>query len=40
MKKKIIIACVLFAASFVLEGIAGKIMPFDEIFKKALPGKA
>lgn len=36
MKKKIVIACILFALSFVLEGIASRLLPFDEIIKKAL----
>lgn len=36
MKTKIFWACVLFAVSMILEGIAGKIMPFDEIIQKAL----
>lgn len=39
-KTKIIVSCVLFAASFVLEGIAGKLLPFDDIVKSILPKKA
>lgn len=37
MKKRIVIACVLFAVAAIAEWTAGKVMPFEEIFKKALP---
>lgn len=36
MVSQIVIAGILFALSFVLEGIASRIMPFDEIIKKLL----
>lgn len=39
MKDKIIIAVLLFAISFILEGIASRVLPFDEIVRAALPPK-
>lgn len=37
MKKRIVISCILFAAAAIAEWAAGKIMPFEEIIRKALP---
>ena len=36
MKAKIIISVALFAASFILEGVATKLMPFGEIAEMAM----
>ena len=36
MKTKIILSVALFAASFILEGVATRIMPFGEIGKIVL----
>ena len=40
MKTKIIVSVALFAASFILEGIAGKVFPFSEIVEAVMPKKA
>ena len=39
MKTKIIVSVVLFAAAFVLEGVAGKVFPFDELVGAVLSKK-
>lgn len=36
-KKRVVIAAILFAAAFILDGVASKVLPFDELWKKALP---
>lgn len=36
MKTKIIVSVLLFIASFILEGIASKILPFGELAKMAM----
>lgn len=33
MKQKIVVSVVLFAAAFILEGVAGRIFPFEELAK-------
>lgn len=38
-KAKIIVSAVLFAAAFVLDGIAGKLLPFDDIVKELIKPK-
>lgn len=36
MKTKIIVSVVLFTASFILEGVATRLMPFGELGKMAM----
>ena len=40
MKTKLIAAAVLFAISFILDGIASKLLPVEDIIKALLPKKA
>lgn len=40
IKTKIIVAATLFAVSFILDGIASKLLPVEDIIKALLPKKA
>ncbi len=33
MKQRIVMSIALFAAAFILEGVAGRILPFEELAK-------
>lgn len=39
MKAKVVVSVVLFAASFVLEGVATRIFPFTELVSAVMPKK-